>query len=354
MHGAGLAEIASFLRWWGRSLARLVPIGLRRALAGRRARLVAIAGPEIELRQVSGGRFADAGTLDTLGARERVRLARLAKRGRLDVALMLPDHMLGRRQVELPAAAEADLQKVLGFEIDRLTPFQQSELYYAGEIVARDRERGTVEVAVTYAPKASVSDSLDRLEQAGFAATCLGAADEAQDDSALPSPNLMPAPPSRTWTTGRTLASILCLAAIGLGAGLWWQAMNAREAKIATLETELADLRRSLLQSQMDALPPGAEAALAAHDIKTGAMPMIGLLDRLTDMIPDGTSIAVLEFGEGRIRLTGDSDDPAGLVGLFEEAPDFADPSFEAPITRDGSDGRARFLLSLRSTGLAP
>ena len=322
-------------------------------LSGRRSRVLALAGPELVVEYWSGKRRAAEGHLDALMPRERARLARLAKRGRLDVALMLPEQMLGNRQVELPAAAEADLDKVLGFEIDRLTPFQPAELYYAGEISGRDRDRGTIEVAVTYAPKAGVADYLERLAAAGLPATALGASDGSAEGG-LPAPNLLPVPPARNWTTGRAVASVLGLAAVALVAGLWWQALEEREARIAVLETELADLRRSLMQSQLDALPPGAEAALAAHQIKAAALPMIGLLDRLTDLIPDGTSIAVLEVGEGQIKLSGDSDDPAGLVGLFEAAGDFADPAFEAPITRDGTDGRARFLLSLRSTGEAP
>lgn len=340
----------AFLRWWGGSLAQLVPPALRRMFRPCRAELRAHIEDELMLEHRHGRQTRALGSLALLAPGERERLAQQIRRGRLDAGLTLPGAMIGQQTIRLPAAAARELDRVLGFEIDRLTPFQRDEIYFAGRITDTDRAQGTIGVELAYAPRAQVDPYLTQLREAGLAPAW--ASPDAEDGTRRL--NLLPHRPSRRWTPGRVLAACLLLTVLGLAGALWLRAEGVRAERIASLEAEIAGLRRDLLAEAGDAPSPTAQAAAAAYEAKTAAVPVILLLADLTDLLPDGTALATLEYDEDLLRLSGESDDPARLIGIFEAAEGFQDPAFDAPITRDGAGGRSTFLLSVRVRGVAP
>ena len=346
-----LSGVSSFLHWWREALLRLLPTPFRRGLFGGRQKLLVLAEPEMPMTLWAGRKSEPIGGLDTLPTRQGNRLARQARRGKLDIALVLPQDVVGVRRIELPDSAARELRNVLGFEIDRLTPFDAQELHFAGQILDRNRANATIDVAVTYAPRECVAPYLDRLQRRDLAVSHIGTAD---GQGTLPEPNLLEQTASRALSLGRALSIFLIVLGLGLAAALWFQAVDRREDRIAALELELKELRGRLLSTHAQDLPPEASAARTAHVLKTNAAPMIVLLDRLTALLPDGTSVAVLDIADGTIRLTGESDDPAALIPLFAAEEGFWDPTFDAPIVRNDADGRDRFLLSVRIAGATP
>ena len=57
------------------------------------------------------------------------------------------------KAINLPAAIEENLREVMGFELDRHTPFMASQVYYDVKLQRRDAQRETIEVLLAVAAR---------------------------------------------------------------------------------------------------------------------------------------------------------------------------------------------------------
>src|SRR5438874_7638909 len=144
--------IREFFTWWGGQLADLLPQGLRRsAFSSADALVISPIGPvgqgveavAADLRR--GGRETPLGRF-AIGAAGLAKLPRMA--GRLTVLRLGEADVLGK-SVNLPIAAERELDQVLAFEMDRETPFKAEDLYWNHRITATDRQSGRLSVRLS-------------------------------------------------------------------------------------------------------------------------------------------------------------------------------------------------------------
>jgi general secretion pathway protein L len=77
-----------------------------------------------------------------------------------------PD-VLGKT-LTLPLAAERELDQVLGFEMDRETPFKTEEIYWNHRIEGVDRQNGRLSVRRALLPKANLAPLLTAVGQFGI------------------------------------------------------------------------------------------------------------------------------------------------------------------------------------------
>ncbi len=75
---------------------------------------------------------------------------------------------LSRREVtltclELPLPTEENLAGVLGYELDRYSPYSREEAYFDFRIIGRDAERGTISVVLAIIPKEKFEEPLELL-----------------------------------------------------------------------------------------------------------------------------------------------------------------------------------------------
>ena len=85
----------------------------------------------------------------------------------------LPASALLQQSASLPLAAERDLAAVLRHEMDRLTPFPATELYWSWRLEGRDREAGRLALRLLLVPKLAAAAALDGLAAAGLRAAVL-------------------------------------------------------------------------------------------------------------------------------------------------------------------------------------
>lgn len=337
--------LESFLQWWARALVRPIPMPLRRLFSPQTPVLRVTLRGTLMLERRHGRRARALGPLEALAPADRARLETKVRRRRLSVSLALPETMIGTQRIQLPAGAAGELEHVLGFEIDRLTPFERHEIYFAGRVAATDRVRESIDVDIAFTPRDRVEPYISRLRDAGLAPSWMGLETTPDDRQPL---NLLPVQTRRRGTMGQFLTFALSCAVLALAGTIWFEADARRNERVATLELELGDLRRDLLSRTAEDASAIELAARAAHDLKAAATPMVAVLAELTDLIPDGTALASLDVSDDLLQISGQSDDPTALIQLFEDSEGFADPSFVSSITRDGSDGKARFLLQVR------
>ena len=161
--------LGEFFEWWVGQLADLVPARFRGRAGGTDA-LVADAGEPglLTLRRRRRGteqRLAQL-RLDEPGGLSLRAALNGRPRGEPVVLRLAPAQVL-ERAVTLPLAAERDLDRVLGYEMERLTPFSADEVFWGFSVRERDRTRARLLLRLTMVPRASVAGVLDMLAASG-------------------------------------------------------------------------------------------------------------------------------------------------------------------------------------------
>ena len=162
--------LAEFFTWWRQNLLELVPDSWRGSSNGQANALVVETTAPGSLTLQRRRRFLETNAgqlhLDEPGLLS-LRTALNQRQGNEPVILRLPAAALLERPVTLPLAAERDPERVLGYEMERLTPFTADEVYWGYALESRDRARNRVIMRLTYVPKAQVTDWIDTLARAG-------------------------------------------------------------------------------------------------------------------------------------------------------------------------------------------
>lgn len=348
------SPLPRFLAWWKDELLGLLPGTLRaRWLRGATPCLLTFEDTVLVLR--APGRRAPLACLAEGLSPEQARAALRAATADIDPADLrlvsaLGPHAALRRTLHLPAAAAADLRRVLGFEIDRQTPFRADAVYF--DACVRSRTAALLEVELVAAPRAVVDPLLARLTALGIA---VDAVDVVVDDVPL-GLNLLPPgrravrrDPRRRLNAALAAAFLLfTVLALQQWLGNRRAALSALRAEVAAEQApaaRVAALRTRLEQGRT------ADAYLARR--KAEAPSMVRLLSELTRSLPDGTWIDRLSVttSPGQVGLQGESTQTAGLIERLQHAPMLADPAFQGVIQPDPQSGRERFYIVARLRG---
>jgi len=157
-----------FLSWWGHALASWVPPRVRQLLGMDRGRLLLLVeGEVLRLRLQRGAEVVDLGSLPLLDAMEpgtdplaAVLGTRLSDLPRW---LLLPAGSSLRRRMPLPAAAAERLRDVVGFEIERQTPFAADAVAYDARVIARREGDGPIDAELIAVPRVALDPQLAAL-----------------------------------------------------------------------------------------------------------------------------------------------------------------------------------------------
>ena len=306
-------SVANFFRWWGRELGSLVP-GHSGSARTRGQTLCFDVGPtEIVARHVDAGGARELGRVPRAApgpAREALvatvhglRPEDTACEVRLDAQLAL------QKSVTLPAAAEENLRQVLGFEMERQTPFRAEEVYFDHLVMERDRSARQVTLTLAVAPRLVVDEALDlvsdwALEQEVGGAQ-LGVPAERPDSTPTMTLRFLPAGFRRG--TGGTIALLLVVVNLALAAAVVAVPMMQQKSHLDELATELAAVRTRA--TAVGALRQSVEDKRAQLGqimaIREGRPSMVELLEELSALVPDDTWLMRLEIKGDRVNLAG-------------------------------------------------
>jgi general secretion pathway protein L len=145
---------------------------------------------------------------------------------------------------------------------------------------------------------------------------------------------------------GAVAMVLLLLAVIG-GAGLLGWAWHQADTDLAAVTQSIAEQRKRLMAARPTG--PATDQDLRAIVERRRKSPYAVLaLDALAEALPDDTWLTELRLAEGRLRMTGISQNVAGLVPLIEASPAFAEATFFAPTARLPAGQGDRFHLEAR------
>lgn len=342
--------LAVFFDWWRGELAGLVPRALRRSAGGERSRLIVSLGRErTTVLEVSGASEQAVGSVDARAPDHDERLAMLlqtARRRRWPATVRLSAELGLRKILTLPAAAEADLEQLLQFEMDRFTPFTADDVYFAQRLVGTDPTNRLIEVELQVAPKRVVDRAMASMRRCGQRLTRveLAAVDPDRD---VPL-NLLPRVSGQELRESRLNRALALVAAV-LAAIAVAIPLQQQRATIAELEIEVATARAQAEESmamrqQLEQLTQSARFLLAE---KTRRPMVTELLAELTRVIPDQAHIMQLQLRDGTVQLHGYAVTASDLIGLLDQSPLFRAPQFRSPVTQDPRTQTERFHLSV-------
>jgi general secretion pathway protein L len=327
--------LAEFFAWWAQQLRDLLAGAGARAPRAR-ALVIAPSGPgavTVSLRR--RGQERALGRL-TPGSEGVAGLRAMLARARPPATVLrLPPDALLERAVTLPLAAERDLARVLGYEMDRLTPFRADEVFFSASVAGRDRARGQLRARLFLVPRAAVAPLLALLREAGAPPPELEATDET--GALRPIPLRTASAPSgrRLAAAFGVLCAALALAAIAVPFARQSVASAAIERRIATLRPRV-DEAEALRRRIANAATRGG--ALAAQQAQAGDV--LAVLAAVTGRLPDNTFLTAFTLHQGRLALRGQSRAAAPLIASLAADQRIRNPSFAAPVTR-AADGHA-------------
>lgn len=348
-----LDRCVRFCHWWFGELTALLPGFLRRAVTGQAPDLILEPrGGKILFHSRQGERIDQLGDCDALATGLPEDLAAKLKRGRTQAGqtiLALPRALVTMQDDELPLAAAENLRNVVGFEMDRLTPFRQDEVYFHANVLERDSEHQKLTIALTASPRTTVDTLLERARAWGLAIDRVDVVTET--NSFLMGINLLPTTSGgATRVIGRAITVGLLLAFVVLAGLAVSIPLDRKERFAETLSQEVLLARKKLaaVRNLADEIQALEKSNRYVADVRQDTVLVSRVLEDMTRLLPDDTWLSQLRLIEDRLEMTGYSQDAAQLIAVFDESPLFDEPKFRSPVTRDQRSGVERFSLTLK------
>lgn len=350
-----------FLAWWGWALASWLPLRMRHALGLDRGRLLLqINGDAVELRLQQGSAIRDLANLPGMALASEDQIApivdtaiadRLAPVLGASIAglprwLLLPASAGLRRRLFLPAAAAERLRDVVGFEIDRQTPFSADAVAYDARVIGVRESDGQLDTELVAVPLSVLDPQLVVL---GPLAATLAGVDVAANDGVPLGVNLLPPSqrsrqidPLRSWN-----AVLATLAVIAIAATMW-QLLDNRRTAADGFEQAIAKragpARRAAEQRQQ--LQSLIEGQAFLDQARAARPTAVEIIDELSRRLPDGTYLEKLAIEDERLTLIGLSNEAAALVGRMQDSKLWRLPALAGALQPDPASGRDRFTLT--------
>lgn len=339
--------VGSSLRWWRQSLLAWLPVRWQWAMGWSRSRLLLQRDGEVLRLQRQTGEQIEAiaelpwpvspATLDTvLDARLRS----------LPRHWLLPAGSVLRRPLRLPAAAAERLRDVVGFEIDRQTPFDASQVSYDVRELGALPD-GQLQVELVVIPRVQLEQWA---QQAGPWAQAVAGVDAVDATGQPLDVNLLPVAqrqpyrdPMARWNWLLAVGAVVLLALAG------HQLIDNRQAAADQLREQVdaaaRDARRVAAERQQ--LQSLVEGAAFLEGKRSEHASTVEIWNELTRLLPDGTYLEKMSIEGTTLQLIGLSREASQLVPLLQDSPLWRKVNLTGVLQADGAtSGRDRFTLT--------
>ena len=338
-----------FWNWWLQQLSLLIPERLRRLLIQKNRFFITFQNEDtITIRhQPVDQQLIDIATISVRELRLWLDEANIPDNP-IFILLLSPGQYL-RRRFTLPSAAQENLKQVVGFELDRHTPFAAGQVYFAVRFLDSFAKKKQILVEVVLTPKNLLDTYVSTLQQAGIplhqvtVTDSPGLSPEMEYDLLPPELKSRPNRWYKALNIGLAgLLLILLTLAFALPVVRYNQTIQALEDEAN--QARKAALRANKIKQALQQLRRQARFVL---DKKKAAPPMIIVLEELSQRLPSDTWLTGFQYRDGKVNIDGKSPAASKLVELLEKSPYLKNVHFVSPITQDRSSGLERFRISM-------
>lgn len=350
-------RISNFWRWWKGELTGITPGWLRSIISPPSE----LANVYLDGRSISTLRLGinSATPTNTVSMDEgEAAMRRLAASIRAEggnsnaLRLVLSQAEVLRRRISLPLATEENLRQVVGFDLDRQTPFNAASAFYDVKIESRDTTSGMLSAQLAAAPKAEIEGVIAALGKAGLTVRAIGVV----DDLAGSNPHFDLFPPElrpQQKLTGlqifnrclMVLVACLTLAVVFIPV---WQKRENVISLLPILEkgkTENENTERVFVEVTRLA----TEYNLIATKKQT-TQTTVGLIEEISKMLPDNTWVQTLEIKTTpkvrEVQVQGETASATKLIELFEKSPMLQNTSTRSQVSRGSMPNTERFHIA--------
>jgi general secretion pathway protein L len=326
--GAGLGGVVA---WWQRQIGALLPGWAQRRFLARDAIIIdlwsANEDPNAALPATGQILFRRSGRL-RIAAPLDLSCPHVAPGAPDTVILRLPEHLTLRREITLPNAAKRDLRSIIDSQMDRLTPFQASEVFWGAPAPRRHGSR--LRLTLHLAPRSRIEWLLGRLAGIGLKPSIL-------EDGAAGIRLARLGNRNNPWATARLgLRAALVLGCLLVPLISQQRRLQATEHRLEIL----LPVQRQIMQLQAQIADQTAVQSLQQDTI-------LRTLALLSAALPDGTWLSDVEVTGDRVTFDGQSSDAARLLLALTATPGLQDVSFSTPVTRAPGGGADVFSIQL-------
>jgi general secretion pathway protein L len=259
------------------------------------------------------------------------------------LVLVLPASMMLVQTLLLPTAALRDLHNVIGFELDKYTPYPCDQMQYVARVIGK--EGALAQVLLVAVLRERLQPALDACKAQGLA---LHAVDGRDAQGRRLGVDLLPAgqkPPRGGRARLPRYLALACCALLVSCMVLW---LNARSAMVDAMQNSVDEqrtqvqavqnLRRELINTQ------GAARYLAQQ--KAAQPTLSSVLVDLTGCLGADTWVEQLEIADGGgVSLSGQSAKASALITRMKDCKTLTDAQFQGIIQPDAQTGKERFSL---------
>lgn len=247
-----------------------------------------------------------------------------------------------RKHLDLPCDAHADLDRLLFYELDRLTPFNAADVCFTWQITNYNRKSGRMTVRIDLAPKVLIEQVQKAIRRVGCKPLSITL--EGEEDSVL---DLTPRSPAKATRASRW-QRILPILVVGLIILVVAVPLRQQMLAISQIDTEIEKVQAAAeesgdLQEQLQRLTDRSGFLI---EKKNRYLPRTNTMNALTRLIPDQAYITQIQIRDEEIVLVGHADRASELIGALEQSPMFSSPRFQSPLTRDSRTGKERFQIA--------
>ncbi len=261
--------------------------------------------------------------------------------------LHINSKLILKKEISLPLATEENIENVIAYEIDRYTPFKKDDIYFSVQIKERDRKGKKITVLLSVVRK----DLLDGV--AKFAKACEFSIDdvysiEATGDEKISFVGFLENQQQnkKENTVGKFLlimAAILSITALIYPIGKnYWIGYQLQEELMAK-DSEITEVKELLAKYKSARGDVELVEQLSLNNIK-----VVKLLNDLTAIIPNDTSLNRLSLENGVVRIQGLSSAASKLIPLLDSSEKFSEVKFVAPVTQSGDSNKEKFTIEIK------
>jgi hypothetical protein len=264
-------------------------------------------------------------------------------------AVLLPDELVLSRRLDLPAAAEAELEQVIALEVNASSPFSPDDTSRGWCVVNRDESRLQVLLAIASRSAAMAHvghryGSHDAQAQEVWARV---------DDKVLVLDGFGEQRRARHYRQRLVRVSILLMVAAALLLTAMGTAAGFKKLELGRVEAVAARAQgeANAASRYRATLGRGNETVAVINDLTAQYPSPHPELARLTRLLGDDAYVERFSMQGLEIDLRGRSGNAAGLMQTLSEQPEYAEVVAASPIRRIANSDMEQFHLKLKIEG---
>ena len=254
-----------------------------------------------------------------------------------------------RALIDYLRPARDNLRQVVGFDLDRQTPFRAEDIHYGVRELDEPAPEGRFVAELAATPRSTLEPLLDELAALGIQPDRV----DVDHGHALAGLDLLPPAraPRRVDRRRRLNAALAAVIVVLVFAAMatWLHNRNAAlEDMRASVESLRADAQRVTALRQRLTESAGASGFLTRK--KAESPSVLPVLEELTRRLPDDTWLERFTLnGSGQLGFQGQSPQAARLIDALKGAKTIGDPSFQGTIQTDPTSGKERFYMQAKA-----